>query len=92
MSTFLVIEFTRAGTPSESRISSIVAGVRAVALVSNSPLFVFTVTSDNPNHAFHLLSRLGPSDDVKQAYLLRGDAFTLGDRESGGYKAFTPSE
>ncbi len=92
MSTFLVVEFTHVSAPSPETISAIVAGVQAVPLVSNSPLFVFMITSDDHRGAFHLLSRLGQRDDVKQAYLFRGDAFTLGHRESGGYENFPPSQ
>ena len=92
MSTFLVIEFTHVSAPSSEAISAIVAGVQAVPLVSNSPLFVFIVTSDDHRGAFNLLSRLGPRDDVKQAYLFRGDAFTVGHRGSGGYENFPPPQ
>jgi hypothetical protein len=92
MSTFLVVEFTHASAPSPETISAIVPGVRVVPLVSSSPLFVFTVTADEPNRALHLLGMLGLRDDVKEAYMIRGDAFTLGHRDSGGYDTFAPPQ
>lgn len=92
MSTFLVIEFTSVSVSSPETISAIMTGVRVVPLVSSAPLFVFTVTADDSNRAFHLLGMLGLRDDVKEAYMIRGDAFTLGHRESGGYDIFAPTQ